>query len=389
VTRPVAFLFLGETLLIPHLYPIVEALAQAAPDLPIDLWVSTSVHEALIGRWLAEAGIASARIRRAPGFRTLSGYEDGRNPPLPAKLPMLLRLAPRLNRAALVVCAEQTSLWLPRALPMRPRFVNVLHGAGSMMNRNDPRRRAAWKTIVPGEAERDALAAHGVDRESVVAVGYIKAGFRHRTAARGLFRDERPILLYAPHWQQHRSSWWAWGPQAIEAVLASGRYNLIFAPHQRLAEKAPEVREMAARLAGRADVHCDLDSFAMVDGSYTAAADLYLGDTSSQVVEFLMRPRPCVFLDPLGVAWEGDPSYAMWQAGEVVTDIAALDAALARAPERHCGFLDAQKRFASAQLGDTSGAAPARAARVILEAVGDSCRAPAKAGAQSRGRRRL
>src|SRR3546814_2958571 len=36
VTRPVAFLFLGETLLIPHLYPIVEALAEAVPDLPIE-----------------------------------------------------------------------------------------------------------------------------------------------------------------------------------------------------------------------------------------------------------------------------------------------------------------------------------------------------------------
>ncbi len=370
MTRPVAFLFLGETLLIPHLYPVVEALAAAAPDLPIDLWVSTSVHEALIGGWLAEGGIASVRIRRAPGFRALPDYGNGRNPPLPAKLPMLFRMAPRLNRAALVVGAEQTNLWLPRLLPMRPRFVNVLHGAGSMMNRNDPRRRAAWKTIVPGEAERDALATHGVDRESVAAVGYIKAGFRHRTPARGLFGDERPIVLYAPHWQRHRSSWWAWGEQAIEAVIASGRYNLIFAPHQRLVEKAPEVREVAGRLAGRADVHCDLDSFAMVDGSYTAAADLYLGDTSSQVVEFLMRPRPCVFLDPLGVAWGGDPSYAMWEAGEVVTDIVTLDAALARAPERHGAFIDAQERFARAQLGDTSGEAPKRAARVILEAVG-------------------
>ncbi|HVJ00105.1 MAG TPA: hypothetical protein VM657_13675 [Sphingomonas sp.] len=369
MTRPVAFLFLGETLLIPHLYPIVEALAEAAPELPIDLWVSTSVHEALIGGWLADAGIASARIRRAPGYRRLAGYENGRNPPLPAKLPMLFRLAPRLNRAAMVVSAEQTSLWLPRVLPMRPRFINVLHGAGSMMTRGDKRRKAAWKTLVPGEGECEALAAHGVDPGSVVAIGYVKAAFRHRTATRPPFAEERPIVLYAPHWQQHRSSWWEWGERAIETVLASDRYNLIFAPHQRLAEKAPEVREMAARIADRADVHCDLDSFAMVDGSYTAAADLYLGDTSSQVVEFLMRPRPCVFLDPLAVKWAGDPSYAMWAAGEVVTDVDALDAALERAPAWHSGFVAAQRAFAEAQLGDISGAAAARAARLILDAL--------------------
>src|SRR3546814_13593810 len=67
---------------------------------------------------------------------------------------------------------------------------------------------------------------------------------------RTLFADDRPIVVYAPHWQQHRSSWWQWGATAIETVLASGRYNLIFAPHQRLVEKAPEVREAAARIEG-------------------------------------------------------------------------------------------------------------------------------------------
>src|SRR4051812_44005367 len=63
MTAPVAFLFLGETLLIPHLFPIAEALAAAGVQ--CDLWVSTSVHEALLGRWAASEHI---RIRRAPGF---------------------------------------------------------------------------------------------------------------------------------------------------------------------------------------------------------------------------------------------------------------------------------------------------------------------------------
>src|SRR3546814_19161007 len=73
VTRPVAFLFLGETLLITHLYPIVEALAEAVPDLPIELWVSTSLHAELIGVWMAAAGIEYERIPRAPGFRAPPG----------------------------------------------------------------------------------------------------------------------------------------------------------------------------------------------------------------------------------------------------------------------------------------------------------------------------
>lgn len=363
MTTDVAFLFLGETLLIPHLFPVLEALAATEPELRIDAWVATSMHADLIRSWLGDD--ARVRIRRAPGFRDLGAWEAGRNPPLPAKLPLLARLAPRLLRTRVVVSAEQTSLWIPAILPTRARFVNILHGAGSMMNRDDRRRRAAALTIVAADREQAALAAHGVDPARIAVTGYIKAGFRQRTHATLAFAEERPTLLYAPHWQRHRSSWWDWGAAAIGQVLATGRYNLIFAPHQRLVEKAPEVRAFAAGLAGRGDVHVDLDSFAMVDGSYTAAADLYLGDTSSQVVEFLMRPRPCVFLDPRGVAWAGDPSYDMWTAGEVVTDSAMLSAALDRAMAEHPAFVAAQRRFATGSLGNTDGTAAARAAQTI------------------------
>lgn len=361
-----AFLFLGETLLIPHLYPVLAALAELAPERRIDVWTSTSTHETLIRGWMAELGSASPRMRRAPGFRQVDDDGTGRNPELPAKLPMLVRMLPALARTRVVVTAEQTSLWLPALLPLRSRFVNMLHGAGSMMNRADRRRRVPYRTLVAAERERQALASFGVPPDRIAVIGYAKAGFRHRTMRRPEFAEDRPIILYTPHWQKHRSSWWKWGPEVLEALLASGRYNIIFAPHQRLPERAPEVRSIAQGLAGRPDVHCDLDSFAMVDGSYTAAADIYLGDTSSQVVEFLMRPRPCVFLDAQSVEWQGDASYDMWKAGEVVTNMAQLLPTLDRACGQQPYFRAAQEAFASESLGDTSGEAPYRAAREIL-----------------------
>ena len=364
--RKVAFLFLGETLLIPHLYPIVEALAAAEPELPIELWVSTSMHEVLLQRW--SAGLANIRIRRAPGFRIV-GAGDGRNPPLPAKLPMLARLLPYLARTPVVVCAEQTSLWLPAVLPLKTRFIDTFHGAGSMMARGHWRRRAGWRTLVAAERDRRALIAGGDTPSRVVTTGYVKAAFRQRTPATTLFADTKPVILYTPHWQAHRSSWWRWGPEVVERVLADGRYNLIFAPHQRLDERAPELRAFAAGLVGRPGIQVDLDSFAMVDGSYTAAADLYLGDTSSQVVEFMMRPRPCVFLNALGAEWAGDESYAMWGAGEVVETLDALIPAIERAPAAHAGFAAFQTRFVADALGDIGGGAPARAATEVVAAL--------------------
>jgi hypothetical protein len=364
----VAFLFLGETLLIPHLFPIVEALAEQAPELPQDLWVSTSMHEALIGGWLAERPAAPIRIRRVPGFRRVA-VKAGTNPPLPSKLPMLARLAPRLARVPVAVCAEQTSLWLPTLLPLPTRFVKTSHGVGSMSARDDRRRRSASRTLVPSERERRTYLERGMPPERIVATGYVKAGFRQRSYARPDFAEQRPVLLYNPHWQQHRSSWWRWGAEIVRRVLADGRWNLIFAPHQRLVERAPEVRALCDELQGRGDVHCDYQSFAAVDGSYTAAADLYLGDTSSQVLEFLVQPRPCVFLNAGAAAWQDDPSYAMWVAGEVVETLDELLPAVARAQAEHPRFAASQAALATESLGDTSGGAPARAAAEILDVL--------------------
>ena len=367
---PVAFLFLGEMLLIPHLYPIAEALG-AEPDLRIDLWVGTSVHEDLLGPWVAALGNPLVRVRRAPGFRRLEGYAAGRNPPLPPKLPTLLRLLPHLLRAPVAVCAEQTSLWLPALIPGLPtRFAKTSHGVGSMSARDDRRRRAAALTLVPSERERRTYLDRGMDPARIVATGYVKAGFRQRTQARLRFPANRPVVLYSPHWQRHRSSWWEWGRAVVRMLVEDGRWNVILAPHQRLAERAPEVRAVLDEVAGLPHVRCDLDSFATVDGSYTAGADLYLGDTSSQVVEFLMRPRPCVFLNPRRVAWRGRADHAQWACGEVVEALAEVPAALRRAPAQQPRFAAAQEAFARSSLGESGGAAPGRAAAEVLRLLG-------------------
>jgi hypothetical protein len=367
----VAFLFLGETLLIPHLYPILEALSRQGPNAAIDAWVATSVHEALLARWLTQAGLADrVRLCRAPGFRTIADLPEGQNPPLPSKLPTLIRLIPQLLRAQLIVCAEQTSMWLPCALPFLGwRFVNVLHGAGPMMNRADMRRRAAYRLLVPAAKEKARLVGFGVQEDRIEAVGYVKAGFHALAAPPRLFTDDKPVVVYAPHWQQHRSSWWAWGREIVAMLAAQDRFNVILAPHQRLVEKAPEVRDVLAAVAHLPHVHADCDSFAMVDGSYMAAADIYLGDTSSQVVEYLIRPRPCLFLNPQGADWAADPDYGFWRCGEVVERLDGVLDGLGRAGAIHARYEPVQRAFAAEQLGDASPAAAVRAAEVIRAAL--------------------
>ncbi len=79
------------------------------------------------------------------------------------------------------------------------------------------------------------------------------------------------------------------------------------------------------------NIHIDLGSRASTTMAYTDRADIYLGDASSQVYEFLRRPRPCVFLNAHGFPWQSDPNFAHWRAGPVIDDPAELGLALAKA----------------------------------------------------------
>lgn len=48
----------------------------------------------------------------------------------------------------------------------------------------------------------------------------------------------------------------------------------------------------------------DLDSPRLVEMTYTLTADIYLGDLSSQLYEFLIRPRPVAFINAHRVDWQ-------------------------------------------------------------------------------------
>jgi hypothetical protein len=112
----------------------------------------------------------------------------------------------------------------------------------------------------------------------------------------------------------------------------------------------------------------DTGSPAMIDMSHVAVADLYLGDVSSQVHEFLLLgARPCVFVNAHGVSWEDDPDYAFWRLGDVISAdavVPALTAALT-APDR---FADAQRAAVADTFGTFEGSAE-RAAEAILASL--------------------
>ncbi len=110
------------------------------------------------------------------------------------------------------------------------------------------------------------------------------------------------------------------GRAVMEQFVVSSRYNLIFAPHIMLFHRPFVVTIDRLRIdrPGKIDprwlaapnIHIDTCSPALTDMTYTRAADVYLGDVSSQVYEFLSESRPCVFLNAHDVDYRGDANYS-------------------------------------------------------------------------------
>jgi hypothetical protein len=189
---------------------------------------------------------------------------------------------------------------------------------------------------------RDAGVARSAERRRL---SQIRSARRPR--AEPPFADpSKPTVLYNPHPSPHLSSWYKHGRQVLEHFLNDDRYNLIFAPHVMLFHRPfvltidklridrPGIIEQ--RYLDAPNIHIDLGSRASTDMTYTRAADLYLGDVSSQIYEFLHTQRPCLFINSHGVEHRGNPNYAHWQSGEVIdTPDDAGHGAGSRADETH------------------------------------------------------
>lgn len=245
-----------------------------------------------------------------------------------------------------LVVAEKTSLLLKTRYGLDSlKLIHTRHGAGDRAIGFNPESAKFDLVLVSGPKIRDRLIADaGLAPERIALVGYPKFDLcAHSRFADTFPAPERPTVLYNPHPSPRLSSWFRHGAAVLEAFRGQDRYNLIFAPHvmlfarkwvvtvdpPSLARVVPPGPEFAAEPR----IHIDTGSAASSDMSYTNRADIYLGDVSSQVYEFLRKPRPCLFLNSHGVDWQGDPNYLHWQAGPVLDSPAglldAIDAAIA------------------------------------------------------------
>lgn len=262
-----------------------------------------------------------------------------------SRLVNLLRYRNMLAGFDALVVPERTTLLLRYLVGHRmPRLVYTRHGSG---DRSIGFKKAAGRfdlVLFSGPKTRDRFLEAGYLRsEQTAIVGYPKFDTVNPRAPKRFFDNDRPTVVYNPNPDPKLSSFYGMGLDVLEHFYNSGKYNLVFAPHVMLFRKKLHISLENFRLRLRPEIsrryrECphiliDTDGPALMDMSYILAADIYLGDVSSQVYEFMLKPRPCVFLNSHNADWQGDPNYLFWTMGPVISDIADLDAALAKAAD--------------------------------------------------------
>jgi len=256
-----------------------------------------------------------------------------------------------------------------RWLGWRRPLVHFRHGAGDRAPSSEARLKAFDAIFVPGQKDIERAVAQGLDRKRLSAIGYVKMDYLQALPAGSrLFDNHRPTVLYNPHFDPALSSIGI-ARDVIARFREQERYNLVFAPHVRAFENLDRAaRAQWLELAVPGHIAVDLDSPRLFDMTYSRSADLYLGDMSSQLYEFIATPRPVAFINAHDVSWQDDPRYAGWHLGEVASGADDVLAAVDRAFERHSGMIQRQTEAVAFAFGRYDGAIK-RASHLLLHTL--------------------
>lgn len=368
-----------------HSLPIAVALARGRPDL--DIVVATTnprlsaevirLSEGMIGK-----GVTLVQLGLKPGLsKNLAGILETL---IPATKLLIYRDNLDFFRSLdILVVAEKTSLILKTRYGLTDlKIVHTRHGAGDRAIGFDKASAGFDHVLVSGPKIRERLISEaGVKPETISVVGYPKFDLAPPRPNLPFVDDQRPVVLYNPHVSPHLSSWYDEGRAVLDWFVEHDEYQLIFAPHVMLFERPFVVTIDKLRLdrAGHIDekylraanIHIDLGSRASTTMTYTQRADIYLGDVSSQIYEFLLHPRPCVFLNTHGFDWRGDPNFAHWRAGPVIGRAAELGPALAAAQQDHAAiWRPVQQALFDRSFDLTAEPSSSRAARALARFAG-------------------
>lgn len=393
-SAPVVFLFNHDAgHQVAHLAGIAGAFALQENGLRAVIAFGSEATRKEIAKLLSAEQIAAVHWRSLALPKMLKLLTQGLNKLVPIQ--RLMRLyyhRAELRKSAAIISTERTCLTLKRhwsryrSKDRIPAFAYVPHGSGDRNVAVHPALQDFDLLLVSGQKVQDQLVDAKVALPSQCRIiGYAKFDILRGRTPETFFANDNPTFLYNPHFDPHMSSWFDYGADILEYFYQnSDQFNLIFAPHVMLFFKkvhvSPEYRvtrkrpDIDPKYYNAPNIRIDVDSARLFDMSYTLSADAYIGDVSSQVYEFLYRPRACFFIDTHSkVAPNAPPEYDFWNNGPVVRNAQELLPLLADYAAIAVQYRDAQE-CRMAYTADQSDPRPAsqrgaEALRIYIESL--------------------
>lgn len=384
--RRIAFLFNHDAPhQVAHGAPVAQELKERYPGIDVDLLVTSSELYEHARKVLGDVRETGLKVERLAASSVQAVVGKLANSIMPfSRITNLVRHRKTLAQYDALIVPERTTLFLKKLLGAQtPKLIYTRHGSG---DRSVGISRAAGKfdlVLLPGRKLSQRFVEAGFLREEQFkVVGYPKfdtVADRLNLKPR-FFDNDRPTVLYNPHFEPKLSSFHKMGIDVLDHFYNSKDYNLIFAPHVMLFRKKVHIslenfhfrvrQNIPQRFFDCPHIRIDTGSPALMDMTYTLGADIYLGDVSSQIYEFLVRPRPCVFLNSHKARWQDNPNYLFWSFGPVVEDLAHLDRALMDAREDKGGYFATQRAVFEETFDLDGRPSSVRAAQAIANFLG-------------------
>lgn len=231
----------------------------------------------------------------------------------------------------------------------KTKFIYLSHGSGDRAYGYNIQKLEAFDLLLlAGKKIVERALKEGLKDANYKIVGYPKfdiALLENKDV--GFFKNDNKTILYNPHNARELSSWYKHGIEILEFFYKHKEYNLIFAPHINLFNDKNYLKKelLDAKYFKAENIHMDTGSEKSSNMSYTLAADVYIGDVSSQIYEFIYTSKPCLFINSHEVAWRGDSNYLHWNLGLVLPNIQELEKHLKNIEVEHEPFKKIQKEY--------------------------------------------
>ena len=105
---------------------------------------------------------------------------------------------------------------------------------------------------------------------------------------------------------------------------------MIFAPHPLIKNYSTRNKiDIDIDTVTSDNIIVDFYSKNNVDGSYLNVADVYIGDVSSMITDFIFkRNKSCIFINSHDIEWKNDTNYKFWNCGKVINNLTELDSSV-------------------------------------------------------------